>query len=85
MVLHRELRRFPSIYGVTRRALGSTRPLGELPIMRVGFVAVHAGLKSQWLLEVPAAVTLNAVDGRVLSQQGIFRFRMIETLADRGG
>jgi hypothetical protein len=85
VVLHRELRRFPSIHGVARSAFGATRPLGELAIVRVGFVAVHTGLESQGLLEVPAAVTLNAVDRRMFSQQRIFRFRMIEALPDRGG
>jgi len=82
VVLHCEPRWFPPFHGVTRSALCARRPLGELPIVWVGFVAIHTLLKSQRLLEVSAAVTLNAVDHRMLSQQRIFRFRVIETLAD---
>jgi len=85
VVLHRELRRFPSIHGVTRGALSSTRSLRELPIVGIGFVAIHALLKSQGFLEISTAVTLNAVHRRMFSQQRIFRFRVIETLADRSG
>lgn len=68
---------------MTGGALCARRPLGELPIVWVGFMAIHALLKGQRFLEVAAAVTLNAVDGRVLAQQGIFCFRVVETLADR--
>jgi len=82
MVLHCELRRLPSIHGVTRGALCAGRPLCELPVVWVGFVAIHALLKSQRLLEVSAAVTLNAVDRRMLSEQRIFRFRVIEALVN---
>jgi len=73
MVLHCELRRFPSIHGMTRGTLGAGRPLGELALVWVGFVAVHALLKSQRLFEIPTAVTLNAVDRDVLSEQRVFR------------
>lgn len=85
MLLQRELRRFPSLHGVARRALGATRPLGELAIVGIRFVAVHARLESQRLLEISAAVALDAIHRRMFPEQGIFRFRVIEALADGCG
>ena len=68
MVLHGELRGFPSLHGVTGGALDAVRALGELPVVRVGFVAIYALLGSQRLLEVSASVALDASNRRVLTQ-----------------
>ena len=85
MVLDGKLRWFPAIHAVARGALRPARPFGELAIMRVRFVAVHALLKSERLLEISAAMALYAVDCRMLPKQRVLRFRVIETLTDCGG
>jgi len=83
VVLHGEPRGFPSLDSVTRGALRAGRTLGELSIVWVGLVAVHALLESQRLFKVPVSVALDAINRRVLSEQGIFCFGVIEALVDR--
>ena len=53
------------------RTLAAIGPLGELPTVRIRLVAIHALLKWEWLLKIATTVALQAVDNRVLSQQGI--------------
>jgi len=81
VIPHSKLRGFPPVHGVTRGALRAARPPSELPIVWVGFVAIHALLKSQRLLEVAAAVAQNAIDRRMLSQQRVLGFGVIEAFA----
>jgi hypothetical protein len=56
---------------------------GELPAMRVGFVTIHAPLKGERFLEIPASVTLSAVDACVLSLQRKLSLGVVEALMDR--
>jgi uncharacterized integral membrane protein len=52
---------------MARRAFALIRPLGELPIMRIGLVTIHALLKCQWLLKVAIEVALSAIHADMLS------------------
>ena len=60
------------------RAFALLRPRLELTFVRIRFVAVDAIRKRQRLLEVAVHMALRAADRRVLAQQGVFRFRVIE-------
>ena len=60
------------------RAFALLRTRFELAFVRVGFVAIHAIRKRQRPLEIAVQVALGAADRRVLAEQGILRFRMVE-------
>ena len=60
------------------RAFALLRPRLELTFVRIRFVAVRAIRKRQRLLEVAVHMALRAADRRMLAQQGVFRFRVIE-------
>src|ERR1700756_266360 len=70
--------RLPILYLVARRAFALVRTRGELPVMRI-LVAIHAFAKSNLRLEVATFVAIAARDRRVLSEQGEFRFLVVET------
>lgn len=83
MILQSECGRLPSRYGVTRGTFAASRSLSELAIVWVGLMAGGAFLEREWLLEIAAAVTLNAADIRVPPQQRILRSGVIEEFSDR--
>jgi hypothetical protein len=62
------------------RAFTLIRPLGELPIMRIGLMTIHALLKSQRLLKVAIDVALSAIHNDVFSFERKLRLRMIKAL-----
>src|SRR5438874_1772196 len=62
MLLHRECRRLPTVYGMTGGALHPVRTLGKLPVMRIRLMAVHTLLKCQRLLKIPIGVALCTPD-----------------------
>ena len=74
---------FPSLHGVTPGALSTARPFHKLPVVRVGLMAIGALLKRQRLLKVTAAMALDTTHVRVLPQQRVLGFGMIEELCDR--
>ena len=57
-----EERGFEPLHVMASGAFPTIGPPCELPAMRVGFVAVGAFLKRQWLLEIAAVVTFHARD-----------------------
>ena len=81
VLLHREQRRLPSLYVVASGALATIGTFGELPVVRV-FVAIHASLEQERLLEIPTGMALSAVDANVLAQQWKLRLGVIEVLID---
>jgi len=83
VVFHGKLRRLPTLNTVTGRALSAIWPLGKLTVVRIGHVAIHALLEWERLLEVTAAMTLQAVDLGVFAQQRILGLGMIEALVHR--
>src|ERR1700746_2307175 len=68
----------PILYLVARRAFALVRARGELPVMRI-LVAIHALGKRNLRLEVATFVALAARDRLVFSEQGEFRFLVVET------
>lgn len=85
MFLDPELRRFPSVHGVTGRALASVGPLRELSSVRIGLVAIHALIEGDRLLEVALRMTLHAFHLRMLAQQRVLCLRVIEIRAQSRG
>lgn len=81
--LRGESRRLPSVHGMAPGTLAAAGAPGELPVVGIGLVAIHALLEGQRLLEISASVALRAIDGGVFSLQRIFRFGVIETLVNR--
>src|SRR5579859_7711314 len=80
VLLHRKGRRLPSLYRVTRGTFAGIRPFDELPVVRIGFVAVRALGECQGLFEVAIRVALRAADCGMLAFQGILRPGVIEAL-----
>ena len=78
-----ERRGLPAIYRVTRCAFSAIRAMGELAVVRIWLVTVHASRKGNRLLEVSASVALNTVHVRVFPQQWELGFRMIKFLVYR--
>lgn len=83
VVLDCELRGLEAVHRVAGRALDTIGPLGKLAAVRVGLMAIHAFLESQWLLEVSRSVALAAVHGLVFAQQWIFGLGVVEALVYR--
>ena len=81
--VHIEERRLPSIDVVARGAFSFVTPLGELASMRIGCMAICATLEGDRLLEISSRVTLQAVHLRVLAEQRILGFRVVESLGRR--
>jgi hypothetical protein len=73
----------PPVHVMAGRAFALIRPLGELPIMRIGLVTIHALLKSQRLLKVAFDVALSAIYADVLSFERKPCRRMIKALVYR--
>lgn len=80
MIRNRESRRLPALHRVATGALAAIRTFRELSLMRIGLVAVGAFREHNRLLEITAAVTLNAADRGVFSQQRKLGFRVVEFL-----
>lgn len=61
-------------------ALAAIGPFRELSLVRIGLVAVGALREHNRLLEISAAMTLNAADRSMFSEQRKLGFRVIEFL-----
>lgn len=85
MFFHREGGWLPSIDRVARSALNSSRTLGELAIVWIGFVAIHTLLEGQRLLEISIGMALRAPHGDVFAFQRELRLRVVEVLVQRLG
>ena len=83
VLFHRKLRWLPAFDSVTGRAFNALRTFGELPLVRVRFMAVHALCKYQRLLEVAVGMALGAIHAGVLAFQRELRFGVIEALVHR--
>ena len=83
MLLHRESGGFPSLHVVAGSALAAIRPLHELPLVRIGFVTVHAFRKNEGLLEIAISVALGAFHRGMLAFQRELRFRVVEAFIHR--
>jgi hypothetical protein len=77
---HSEGRGLESLQVVAGTAIRATSALAELALVFV-LVAIHALLKGERLLEITVAVASQAIHLLVLSGQGVFSLRMVETLA----
>ena len=82
--LHREGRRFPSLHGVAGGAFYAARTLGELAVMRIGLVTIHALLEYQRFFKVSVGVALGAIHGLVLAFEGKLGLGVVEALIDSG-
>ena len=58
MIFYCKSRGLESIHRVTGSAFAAIQPLGELTVVWIGLVAVHALLKGQRFLEISAKVAL---------------------------
>src|SRR5450631_1860222 len=81
--LHGKRRGLPALHVVAGSALPAVRTLGELPVVRIGLVAVHALLEYQGLFEISVRVALGTIHSRVLALQRELGLRMVEALVDR--
>jgi len=80
VIFRRKGRGFEAVDGVASGALRSLRLLGELAIMRVGLVTIHAGSKRDGLFEISTGMAKRAVHDHVLSLQRVLRLGVIEVL-----
>jgi len=78
VLLHSKLRWLPAVHGMAFRTLSLARARLELTLVRIGSMTIRALGKGQLFLEIAAAMALAAADFQMRSQQGIFRFRMVE-------
>jgi hypothetical protein len=78
MVFHTVYGGLPTIHVVARRTLALVRARGELPVMRV-LVAIHAIGERHLGLEIVALVAALTRDLLVFSEQGEFRFLVVES------
>jgi len=78
MVFHTVYGGLPIIHVVARGAFTLVRASGELAIVRV-LVAIHAIGERHLRLEIVALVTTLTRDLHVLSEQGEFRFLVVES------
>lgn len=60
VLVHAKQRRLPAIQRVALRAFALLRPRLELPLVRVGLMAIDALRKGNLLLEIPVQVTGHA-------------------------
>ena len=81
--LHAEQRGLPAVYGVAGGAFALVLSLRELPAMRIGRMAIRTIGERHRLLEIASRVALQAIDRRVLAEEGEFRLCVIELLARR--
>src|ERR1035441_8759594 len=65
------------------RAFDTPRPLGELAVMRIGLVTIHALGEGDRLFEISARVATRTIHGGVLALQRILGLRVIEIPAHR--
>ena len=80
MIFCRKGRRLKTIHGVARRALSTSGPLGELAVVWIGLVAIHAFRKRNRLFEISTCVAERAIHGHMLALQWILGLRVIEGL-----
>ena len=73
---------FQPLHVVAGGALAAVRTLGELAVVRIGLVAVHALLEGQRLFEIAAGVALGAIDAGMFAFQRELGLRVIEALVD---
>lgn len=64
-------------------AFSSSGTFGELSIVRIGLVAIHALREHERLFEVSIGMALEALNSRVLAFQWKLRLRMVEVLIQR--
>ena len=83
VLLHGEQGRLPALHRVAGGALSTIGAFRELAAMRIGLVAIHALLESDWLFEVPIGMALGAIDEDVLALKRVPSLRVVETLVDR--
>jgi hypothetical protein len=81
VLLQVELRGFEAVDGMACRTLDAGGSLGKLAVVNV-LVALRTLLEDEWLLEIASLVAGQAIDGLVLSQQGISGFGVVEFLVD---
>ena len=78
MFFNAKLRWLPAVDGMAFRTLALARARLELTLVRISSMTIDALGKGQLLLEIAAAMALAAADFQMRSQEGIFRFRMVE-------
>jgi len=81
MFLHSEQGRFPSIEGMTLRALALFRTSFELAFVGVGFVTARTIGKRQGLFKITFQMAFCASDLGMLSEERILCLRMVELKA----
>ena len=65
---------------MTRGAFSAVGTLGELAVVGIGLVAIHALGEGQRFLEVAAGVALSAIDRRMFAEERELGLRMVEAL-----
>ena len=83
MLIQPEVRGFESLHCMTARTLAVICTFHKLSAVRIRVVAVGAFLESNWLLEVGVRVAALAAYARMLPDECIGRFRVIELVAER--
>jgi hypothetical protein len=78
---HREGRGLETLNRVTSRAVTTILAGIELPMMRIGFMAIQTFLECDGPVQISPQVTQFAAHTCMLSQQGVFGGGMIEPLA----
>ena len=82
VLFHREGGGLPPLNVVARLTFPTARPLLELALMGIGFVAVHALGKGQGLFEIATCVALGAIHAGMLAFEREPCLRVIEALVD---
>jgi len=78
VLLHGEGRWFPALHVMTRGAFSAVGTFGELAVVRIGLVAVHALGESQRFLKVASGVALGAINRSMFAEQREPGLRVVE-------
>ena len=76
--------RLEAVYSVAGCALTPVDALGELAMMRIRPVTIHALLKGYWLLEISRFVALHTTHFSVLAEKRKFGLGVVEVLVQCG-
>ena len=83
VIFRRKRRRLETFHGMAGRAFNARGPLGELAVVRIRMVTIHALGEGDRLFEISARVAARTIHGGVLALQRILGLGVIEVSAHR--
>jgi len=84
MIGHRECGGAPALHGVATFAAACVGTLCKLALVRIGFVAIGAGVMRNWSFEIAALMAAGTGNVDVFPKQGKVGLRVIECCGEAG-